>query len=345
VVEFHLTALFFSTGVKNMLILNTDEVRTALPMADAIQAMRRAYAAFSSGRAQVPLRAHLPIPPYKASGLFMPAFVQDEEGDALAVKAVSIYPENPLQGLPLIHAAVLVFEPHTGRPLALLAGGALTAIRTGAAAGAATGLLARPDAKTAAIFGAGIQARTQLEAICEVRNIETAWIVDPSPGKAPAFVEEMAGTGKIPRDLRVAADPAEAVAHADIICTATTSKQPVYPAAAVSPGTHINGVGSYTLDMIENPPEIYSRACAFVDSRDAVLAEAGETVTAINQKLLFPAELTELGDVILGKEQGRFSLDQITFFKSVGLAVQDAMAAQVAIQNAMHNGLGQEVPF
>ena len=328
-----------------MLILNAHEVQAALPMADAIQAMKRAYAAFSSGNAQVPLRAHLPIPPHRASGLFMPAFVQDKEGDALAVKAVTIFPENPSQGLPLIHAAVLVFEPHTGQPLALLSGGALTAIRTGAASGAATDLLARPDAESAAIFGAGIQARTQLQAVCEVRNIKVAWIYDPVPGKAQALVEDMTGKGKIPRDFRVAADPEEAAALADIICTATTARQPVYPASAVRPGTHINGVGSYTLEMIENPPDIYNQACAFVDSRDAALAEAGETVAAINQKLLFPAELTELGDVILGKEPGRLSPDQITFFKSVGLAVQDAMAAQIAIRNAMRKGLGQEVTF
>ena len=328
-----------------MLILNAHEVQTALPMADAIQAMKRAYAAFSSGNAQVPLRAHLPIPTYTASGLFMPAFVQDEEGDALAVKAVTIFPDNPSQGLPLIHAAVLVFEPHTGQPLALLAGGALTAIRTGAASGAATDLLARTDAESAVIFGAGIQARTQLEAVCEMRNIKVAWIYDPVPGKAQALVEDMAGKSKIPQDLRVTANPEEAAQLADIICTATTAKQPVYPAAAVRPGTHINGVGSYTLEMIENPPDIYNRACAFVDSRDAALAEAGETVVAINQKLLFPAELTEIGDVILGNEPGRISPDQITFFKSVGLAVQDAMAAQVAIKNASQMGLGQQVNF
>jgi len=149
-----------------MLILNASEVRRALPMDATIEAMKRAYAALSDGRAQVPLRAQLPIPPQEATGLFMPAFVQDDQGDGIAVKIVSLFPHNPGQGLPFIHAAVLVLDPENGRAQALLEGGTLTAIRTGAAAGAATDLLARHDCKVGAIFGAGVQARTQLEAIC-----------------------------------------------------------------------------------------------------------------------------------------------------------------------------------
>ena len=328
-----------------MLILNAEEVKKSLPMAAVIKAMKSAYAALSDGKTEVPLRAHLPIPPHAGTALFMPAFIADNGTEALTLKAVSIFPKNSTAGLPIIHAAVLVFDPSTGKPVALLEGGTLTAIRTGAASGAATDILARPDSHTAAIFGAGVQGRTQLEAVCTAREIKTAWIFDSDANRAQAFVNAMAGHGRIPSDLRVAAAPEEAASSGDIICTATTSNSPVYPADAVRPGTHINGVGSYTLDMLENPPEIYNRACAFVDSREAVLAEAGETVAAINQKLLFPAELTELGDVVLGKEQGRFSSKQITFFKSVGVAVQDALSAQLALKNAREMGLGQEVDF
>jgi ornithine cyclodeaminase len=328
-----------------MIILTAEDVRNALPMNQAIQAMKSAYASFSSGMAEVPLRVSLPIEPQDGISLFMPAFVQDAQGDALTLKAVTVFPKNTDIGLPMIHAAVLVFDTQTGKPAALLEGGNLTAIRTGAASGAATDLFARQDAKSAAIFGAGVQGYTQLEAVCTARKIETAWIVDPDIQKAQNLVNNLAGKGRIPRDLRVAADPAEAASLADIICTATTSSEPVYPAEAIRPGTHINGVGSYTLEMIENPPVIYNRACAFVDSRDAAIVEAGEIVAAINQKLLFPAELTEIGDVILGKDKGRISQDQITFFKSVGLAVQDAMAAKLALENAARFGLGQEVSF
>jgi ornithine cyclodeaminase len=328
-----------------MIILNADDVGKALPMDAAIEAMKQAYAALTSGQAEIPMRSHLEIPPHNGTSLFMPAYVNNDHIEALAIKTVTLFPENVSRGLPLIHAAVLVFEADNGKPIALLEGGALTAIRTGAASGAATDLLARPDAKTATIFGAGVQGRTQLEAICSVRKIETVWIVDPDLEKAQIFVDDLAGQEKIPQDLRMSTNPAEAADSADIICTATTSKVPVYPAEAVRPGTHINGVGSYTLDMIENPPEIYNRACAFVDSRDAIMAEAGETVAAINRKLLFPDEMAELGEVILGERPGRMSDQQITFFKSVGIAVQDAVAATVAIQNALELGLGQQVTW
>ena len=158
--------------------------------------------------------------------------------------------------------------------------------------------------------------------------------------KEQTFVDDLAGQGNIPQDLRVAANPEEAASLADIICTATTSQVPVYPAEAVRPGTHINGVGSYTLEMIENPPEIYNRACAFVDSREAVMAEAGETVAAINRKLLFPDEMAELGEVIHGERPGRMSEKQITFFKSVGVAVQDALGRPAGPAKRLRNGSG-----
>jgi ornithine cyclodeaminase len=327
-----------------MLILKGSDVRHTLPMDRTIAAMKDAYAALSNEQAEVPLRCQLPITPHAGTSIFMPAFVMGER-EALSLKVVSVFPENAERELPIIHAAVLILEASTGRILAMLEGSNLTAIRTGAASGAATDLLARPDAKTATIFGAGVQGRTQLEAVCTARKIETAWIVDPDREKAQAFVDELAGQGKVPQDLRVATDSEEATKQADIICTATTSKAPVYPANAVRPGTHINGVGSYTLEMIENPPEIYDRAYAFVDSREAAMAEAGETVAAINRKLLFPDEITELGDVILGKQPGRTSDEQITFFKSVGVAVQDALAAQLSLQNALELGLGQRVTW
>ena len=289
-----------------MIILDGSVVRQTLPMGDTIKAMKSAYAMLSNGQAEVPLRSQLRITPHDGTSLVMPAFVEGES-EILSLKVVSVFPENAIHGLPIIHAAVLLFEANTGQIMAILEGSTLTAIRTGAASGIATDILARSDAKTVTIFGAGVQGRTQLEAVCTVRDIETAWIVDPDLVKAGTFVDELSGQGNIPKDLQVAIDPEDAANQADIICTATTSLLPVYPANAIRPGTHINGVGSFTLEMIENPPEIYNRACAFVDSRDAVLAEAGETVAAINRKLLNPDEIAELGEVILEKRPGRIS--------------------------------------
>ena len=327
-----------------MLILNASEVRKALPMTAAIEAMKSAYAALSSGKAEVPLRIQLPVPPQEGVSLIMPAFVSAGD-EALAIKIVSVFPKNRAMGLPMINAAVLVLNPKTGIPQAILEGGALTAIRTGAASGAATDILARPDSKTAAIFGAGVQGRTQLEAVCSARSIETAWIFDVDSAQAAAFIAEIAGQGAIPDDLRVALTPEDALAEADIICAATTATSPVFPDQAIKPGAHINGVGSYTLEMIEIPPETAGRATVFVDSRQTALEEAGELAAAISQGLLLPGDLTELGNVVNGKIPGRENAEQITFFKSVGVAVQDALAAQLALENAREMGLGQEVEW
>ena len=305
-----------------MIVLKAEDVRTALPMAECIAAMKRAFASFLDGRAQVPLRAKVVVPAYEGESLFMPAFVDDDTGAALAVKTVSVFPRNAQHGLPTLHAAVLVLEASTGRPTALLEGGTLTAIRTGAASGAATDLLARPDSLVAAIFGAGVQARTQLEAICTVRAIQTVWIYDPLPARVEAFITEMAGTGPIPRDLRAAANPQQAVAEADVICTATTSFTPVFADADLKPGVHINGIGSYTPEMQEVPAETVARALVVVDSRDAALADAGDLIQPLQRGIIHEAHIhAELGELVLVCKQGRTQSEQVTFFKAVGVAV------------------------
>ena len=315
-------------------------------MAQTIAAMKSAYAALSSGKAEVPLRSRLPIPPHEAVSLFMPVFLQDESGEALAVKIVSLFPHNPGRGLPLIQAVVVVLEADTGRPLALLEGSTLTAIRTGAACGAATDLLARPDSRVVAIFGAGVQGRTQLEAVCTVRKIETAWIFDSQAERSVAFIHEMAGQGPLPADLRAAHSPEQAVAEADIICTATTSLTPVFTDSHLKPGVHINGVGSYTPEMQEIPSETVRRALLVVDSRPAALSEAGDLIQPIRQGLISEAHIhAELGEIVLGEKSGRGSEAQVTFFKSVGVAVQDAAAAHLALSNARKLGLGQFIEW
>lgn len=329
-----------------MLILNANEVQQALPMKDAISAMKDAYASLSDGTAVAPLRTRLPIPSRDAVSLFMPAYMKKESAEALAVKVVSLYPSNPPRGLAYIQAAVLVFDPETGRATALLEGSVLTAIRTGAGSGAAIDLLARKDSKIAAIFGAGPQGKTQLEAACSARNIETAFIYNPTAAKAEAFVKEMAGRGNIPKDIRVAKTPKEAIEHADIICTATGSKQPVFEDKDVKAGAHISAIGAYTPEMQELPIETVARARIVVDSRATVMEEAGDIVKAMKAGLINEWNIhAELGEIVLGIKPGRQSDDEITFFKSVGNAVQDAVAAQVALKNAHAMKLGVEVEF
>jgi len=329
-----------------MLILSTDEVRQALPMRQAIIAMKDAFASLSNGTAVVPLRTRLQIPSHNALSLFMPAYMRSESGEALAVKVVSLYPANPPRGLAYIQAAVLVLEADTGRAIALLEGSTLTAIRTGAGSGAAIDILARKDSKVVAVFGAGTQGRTQLEAACTVRNIETVFIFNPTLEKARTFAEEMAGRNSIPKDIRVVSTPRAAIENADIICTATTSSKPVFNDNDIKPGVHISAVGAYTPQMQEVPIETVARARVVVDSYVTVMDEAGDIVHAIDAGAIQESDIhAEIGEIILGLKAGRESEDEITLFKSVGNAVQDAAAAQLALQNAHNIKLGTEVDF
>ncbi|HSL43357.1 MAG TPA: hypothetical protein VK897_07990 [Anaerolineales bacterium] len=329
-----------------MFILTAEDVQKALPMNEAIEAMKSAYAALSNGTAVVPLRTRLPIPSSEALSLFMPAYVHSTDGEALAIKVVSLFPTNPARGLAYIQAAVLAFDTETGRAMALLEGSSLTAIRTGSAGGAAIDLLARKDSKIVAIFGAGAQGRTQLEAACTARTIERAFIFDATSAKAKAFATEMRGKGTIPEDIRVAQTAREAVENADIICTATTSTRPVFEDTDIKPGTHISAVGSYTPEMQEVPAETLQRAKIFVDSRSASLEEAGDLLQPMRAGLFDESHICgELGEVVLGRIPGRETQEEITYFKSVGIAVQDAMAAQLALNNARKMNIGQEVDF
>jgi len=311
-------------------------------MGEAIAAMKQAFAAHSSGTVEMPLRSRLNVRRHAALGLVMPVYLEDADGEALAVKVVSIFPNNLEKNLPLIHAAVLALDPDTGCPLALLEGSALTAIRTGAASGAATDVLSRPDCRIAAIFGAGVQGRTQLEAVCAVRQIETVWVFDPNPHRVDQFIRDMAGKDPVPKDLRAAASPHQAASNAEIICTATTSKLPVFADFDLKPGVHINGVGSYAPEMQEIPAETVQRARVVVDSREAALNEAGDLIQPLQAGLISTNHIhAELGEVITGRKEGRTGRDQVTIFKSVGIAVQDAAAARLAIAKARELHLGQ----
>ncbi len=323
----------------NLRILNAEEIRQALPMAEAVAAMKRAFGLLSAGAVSMPMRTRVEVPDQEAASLFMPAYGGAEAG--LAVKVVSVFPHNPERGRPTIHAVVIVLDPESGAPTALLEGAALTAIRTGAASGAATDLLARKDARTVAVFGSGAQARTQLEAVCTVRKIRTAWVCGIDPSGLDAFAREMAGRGPCPADLRIAATPEEALAEADIVCTATTSSTPVFDGRSVRPGTHINAIGSYTPQMQEIDGDLVARSLVVVDSRQAALVESGDLILPIRQGRLREDMIhAELGEIVNGVRPGRSSEDQITFFKSVGIAVQDVVAANVALRRAEELGLG-----
>ncbi len=323
-------------------ILSAEDVRKALPMDQAIQGMKLAYSQLSSGKAIAPMRSKLDIPDYRGSALFMPAYLANS-GD-LAVKIVTVYPDNIRKHLPVIYASVLVLDVETGRPLALLDGATVTAIRTGAGAGAATDLLARRDACTVAIIGSGVQARTQLQAVCTVRRITEARVYSLSNNQANEFSRVMAGIGPVPDKITVVSSPSEAILGADIICTATTSSTPVFSGSELAPGIHINAIGAFTRDMQEVDVETIRRSYVVVDSREAVLEEAGDLIIPIAAGDISTEHIrAELGEIVLGLKRGRIDEEQVTYFKSVGVAVQDAVAARIALSNAVMANLGLEV--
>ena len=347
-----------------MLILNAAEVRRALPMQEAIEAMKQAFAAFSAGRAVIPHRTHLPVARHAGVSLIMPAFVDDPDAEArtLVVKVVSVFDNNHAQELARIQAAVLVLDPATGRPAALLEGTTLTAIRTAGASGAATDLLARPESHTLALFGAGVEARTHLDAMCAVRPIDEVRIFSRTPAKVVALIDEFAAQdqGSAAGDARSASgaakhgaarliavrSPQEALAGADIVCATTTSSSAIFDDADLPNGVHINAVGSYTRNAREVPGETVRRALVVVDSREAAWNEAGDLIQPLEASLIDRDHIhADLGELFLGRKPGRTDDRQITLFKSVGLAVQDAFAARCAVDNARRLNLGNEVEW
>jgi alanine dehydrogenase len=324
-------------------IIATEDIRRLMPMARTIEIVKQALAQLSSGNADVPIRTQLDVTRHEGVTLFMPAYLNNT--DQLGIKIVSVFPRNLEREIPTIHALITVVDAATGRPAAVMNGTYLTALRTGAVSGAATELLARSDASVVAIFGAGVQGRTQLEAVCEVRNITKVLVFDTNRASAQAYVEEMRERGgRIPRDVAVAASPREAVQAADVVCTTTTSNDPVFADAALAVGTHINAVGAFTPDTREIPEATVRRARLFVDSREACWAEAGDLIIPRDNGLISEDDIqAELGELVSGTKPGRSSDEEITLFKSVGNAVQDVAAAGQVFEQATELGLGTEL--
>lgn len=319
-------------------VLGASALREALPMADTIEVVKGAFAAYSSGEAVQPQRLAVKVPPEESVLLVKPALLPDA---ALGAKLVSVFPGNPARGLPMISGVVIVLDPATGEPTGLCDGGFLTAWRTGAASGAATDLLARDDAKIGAVLGCGAQGRTQALAIDTVRRLDEIRVFDAFGAQVDMFIEEMA-----PRlDARIvrAASSDEAVDGADVVCTATTATEPVVHGDQLFEGAHLNGVGSFTPAMCEVDGTAIKRARIVVDSREAALTEAGELIRAVEEGLTDPADWVELGEIARGTAPGRESDTELSFFKSVGLAVQDMAAAALAFANAERLGLGDEI--
>lgn len=327
-----------------MLLLKKEEMQRVYSMKEAIEAVKLAFKLFSEGKAAVPLRTNIGVSKYAGGALFMPAYV--EETESLGVKIVSVFPNNVKAGRPAVPATMVLLEPQTGEVCAIMDGTYLTQLRTGAAAGAATDLLSRKDAAVSAIIGAGGQALYQLEAMLTVRDLKDIRVFDVDATRAQNLVRS-AGERWGKRGVRIALarSPEEAVDGADVITTVTTSKAPVFPGANVKEGAHVNGIGSYTPQMQELPPDLLKRADrVFVDSREAVLSEAGDFIIPIKEGLFDASIISrEIGELVAAHTRGRSNDEEITVFKTVGIGVQDVVTAREIYKRALEAKVGLEV--
>ena len=325
-----------------MVVLSRHDVEQLLTMCDALAAVEEGFRQLAQGNVVMPQRAATVIAPYNGLHLSMPAFVGGDIG-ALTIKIVTVYGDNPAKyTLPTIQGVLLVHDAQTGQVVAMMDAEHLTATRTGAASGVATQYLARPEAETITLFGASALGPAQLAAVCAVRPIRRAYVITRTGDKDTAFCERM--SQELGIDVHATRDTQHAVTQADIICTATNSPTPLFAGAWVQPGTHINAVGAYTRTMRELDTVTIQRSRVFVDHHPAAGAEAGDVIIPIAEGAVTNEHVAgALGEVIHGTVRGRTSPEEITVFKSVGLAMQDAVTAARLYTKAVTLGIGNQI--
>lgn len=319
-------------------LLGQTDIRQTLTMRRSIDLMETAFIAITTGEIHVPARTN--ISSDQGVMLYKPALMPTAK--IYGMKAVSVFPGNAARNLPVTTGVMLINDSETGLPLAIMDAELLTAIRTGAATGLATRLLAHPTTTVAALFGTGGQALCQLEAMLAVLPLETVHVFSRKKTNAEAFCRDhsqLAGECHL-----VAATSTDVLRECGVITTATNSKTPVFAHGDLASGVHINGVGSFTPDAAEVPPETVIHSAVFVDQREAALREAGDIVRVIRSGDL-PMDFApvELGEILMEQEAGRTSVEQTTFFKSVGNAAQDMVCAAEILAVAEQLDLGQVV--
>ncbi len=327
-----------------MLVIDGKQVHQLYPMRDAIAVMAEAMRRYSAGQVSLPLRTILR--PAGETGLMgtMPGYVSGHPDDSLAgfgLKAKMLKPENPARGLDLHIGVVLVFDQATARPLAMMDASAVTAIRTAAVTAVATDRLARADAGDLAILGSGVQARSHLESISIVRPLQRVRVWSPNADHVRAYANWAE------HDLGIAVEaaqsPAAALKGADIVCTTTSSKDPLVSADDLCPGAHVNAVGASFIDHREIEPEVIAAASVFVDSRESAANESGDLLGAVKVGLIgLDHIMAEIGEVLLGRHQGRLDHSEITLYKSLGLGMQDIMSGFAIAKAAAEQGIGLE---
>jgi len=328
----------------HVLVLSHRDVVAALPPRACAESMAAVLAARARGETYMPLRSVMAAPGAAGFMGLMPAWRggQQDRGAMFALKAICVIPDNPARGLDAHQGTVTLFDGETGMPTAILDASAITAIRTAAVTAVATEVLARAGARTLAILGAGVQGRAHLRALAGVRDFGQVRVYAPTRAHAQALVNQagLAGT-----ELSVAASAEDAVRGADVVVAATNAREPVLQRAWLEPGAHLSAVGASTPQAKEIDTATVAASALFCDSRESVLAEAGEFQLAVTEGLIAGEEhiRAELGEVLAGTAPGRRDDDELTLFRSLGIAVEDLAAAETAVAAARAQGLGTEV--
>ena len=324
----------------DVLILTHSQVRELLPMRECMDAVAEALADLARGRGSQPLRSEIVLPDRQGVLAWMPGSLAS--GKPFGIKILSVLDGAAKMGLDSHQGGVMIFDPESGSPLALLEAGAITAVRTAAVSALATERLARKDAATLAVLGAGTQARSHIEAMLEVRSFGTIRIWGRDPKAVERVISEQAARHGV--RFEASADVRSAVAGADVVCTTTSARKPILFGDMLEEGMHINAVGASVPSWLEIDPGVVPRSTLFTDRRESLENEAGEYRRALERGVIDGDHLrAEIGEVLIGGHPGRTSEDEITLFRSLGLAVEDIAAGRLVYERALERGIGIEV--
>jgi ornithine cyclodeaminase/alanine dehydrogenase-like protein (mu-crystallin family) len=323
-----------------VLVLGRADVEAVLEPRELIDALDRAFAEHAAGRSRIPSRAVVPVTDDGVL-LVMPAIAPADDGLALGTKLVTLYVDNHARGVPTIHGTYVLMDGRTGVPLAFMDAGFLTGLRTGATSALAARYLARKDARTLLCFGAGVQAGFQLRCLTAELLIERVEVIGRDPVRARRFAEWW--TTQLGRPVSVTTNVDEAVARADVITCATTATTPLFDGRRLTPGVHVDGVGTFQPTVRELDGETIRRARVVID-QPVTIDNAGDLAIPISEGLIPRSHVVgTLADLASGTVAGRTRPDEITVFKSEGYALEDLVAARLAYTKARARGLGREI--
>ena len=323
-----------------MLVLSEKQVQSLIDLDELIAALEQAHIQYSTGKAVMPVRLVVPLPQIQGRITSMPGYLNEDK--ALGMKVVTYFQDNPKQNLPAILATIMLFSSDTGKMIAAMDGGYITAIRTACASALATRTLANPDTPVLGILGAGVQARAHSLALTRVRRLHRIKLYSPSGESARKIKQDLEKPGGIPIEVVDLAQAA--VRGSDLLVTVTTAKNPIVQVEWLKPGVHINAVGSHRPDLREIDGATLKRAKVVVDSRAAVMAECGDILLALKEQSIGATDIHgEIGEILAGTKAGRSSPGEVTLYKSVGIAIQDVAAAQLVYRKALERNVGTHV--